>query len=150
MTAAHTHAMRYILIFVLFALSLTKAYGFSGGTGTEASPFLISTAEDMAGIPNNTTDYFALVNDITDCIPVEITFKGHLDGRNHTISINREYQLTNYAYHKTDFGLFNECVGAEIKNLKISGRFYVNYFSNNNGVQSVTLYYLNSLVELKF
>ena len=148
MTAAHTHAMRYILIFVLFALSLTKAYGFSGGTGTEASPFLISTAEDMAGIPNNTTDYFALVNDITDCIPVEITFKGHLDGRNHTISINREYQLTNYAYHKTDFGLFNECVGAEIKNLKISGRFYVNYFSNNNGVQSVTLYYLNNTLYL--
>ncbi|HCO18034.1 S-layer homology domain-containing protein [Gudongella oleilytica] len=87
---------------------------FDGGKGTNESPFLISTAEQLDLLKSNTTDtYFKLTQDInlgnlTERITN--TFLGHLDGDGHKITFS-------YAA-----GLFRQIgAGASVKNLIVAG-----------------------------
>ncbi len=61
---------------------------YSGGSGTEADPYLVATAEDLQNVSNNTTSYFKQTDDIDlDGVafsPIE-TFTGQYDGDTFTI-----------------------------------------------------------------
>lgn len=106
---------------------------FTGGTGTEADPYLIGSATDLALIAKmtnedaNTCDglYFKQITDIDlaeiNWIPIgsyanktEI-FKGHYDGDGHTISGLKVEVDGAYT------GLFGRIVGATVKNLNVKG-----------------------------
>ncbi len=61
---------------------------YSGGSGTEADPYLVSTVEDLQNVSNNTTSYFKQTADIDlDGVAFEpiATFTGQYDGGNFTI-----------------------------------------------------------------
>ena len=55
-----------VLVVVCLPISIVSAK-YGGGSGTEESPFLITTAEELAAIGDNAADwdkYFTLMNDI--------------------------------------------------------------------------------------
>ncbi len=114
------------------------ATGYAGGTGTEADPFKISTAAQLAFLAtvdetaSSQGKFYKLTNDIalgdfqwTPIGPNSSTaFQGTFDGDGHTIS--------GLAYTPTgkndEAGLFGHTIGAVIKNVtvtgsKISGRY---------------------------
>jgi hypothetical protein len=86
----------------LFSTSLaTQTY--SGGSGTEADPYLISSKADMATLAtavNNGTSYsgkfFLLTQDITEVVTTIIgtiigngtSFKGTFDGGGHSVNVS--------------------------------------------------------------
>lgn len=109
------------------------ATGFTGGTGTEADPYLVSTSQELALIAKMTNEdadtcegkYFKQINDIDlagiTWLPIgaylnktEI-FKGHYDGDGHTVSGLKVETNGTYA------GLFGRIVGATVKNLNVKG-----------------------------
>ncbi|MFC0215828.1 hypothetical protein ACFFK0_25865 [Paenibacillus chartarius] len=70
-----------------------KAYAYSGGKGTEAEPFIITTANDLKNIKSNLYGYYKLGKDIdikydiwTPIGSFDYPFKGGFDGDGHTIS----------------------------------------------------------------
>ena len=102
-----------------------------GGSGTEADPFLITTADqlkDFSSYVNNgiiTTEFVKLANDIdcsslSDFTPIgnsDYSFAGSFDGNNKTISsltINSE-ETDGYV------GLFRLIVEGTVKNLTLTG-----------------------------
>lgn len=102
-----------------------SANAFSGGSGSVQSPYKIADVSDFQQIPDNSTDYYILVNDIIDVIPLSKTFKGHLDGQGYSISINYEYTCTSKGKYLLG-GLFQQCIGAEISNLTVKGTININ------------------------
>ncbi len=124
----------------------TSAESFAGGTGTEADPFLISTAHELAYFRDlvdagNTFagQYVKLNNSIHldhvnfdpigygyECkkyMPDGKTFNGTFDGGNRTIfGLHQNgWELGDkYSYSMAGGGLFASVVDATIKNLKIS------------------------------
>lgn len=112
-----------IFIAVLLAGSMIGgnfAYAYSGGNGTLVSPYKIASASDFRQIPDNSTAYYVLVNDITNVAPLNITFKGHLDGQGHSIFV--EISKTNsYGENYQLYGLFERCINATIDNILING-----------------------------
>lgn len=127
--------MRYILVFVILGVTMMKSYAFSQGTGTENDPYLISSAEDFAKIVDNSEAYYLLADNI-ELQPTNCVFKGHFDGGGHTILVDRDYNDILYESGdgtRSHLGLiFSECIGAEVKNLKVIGRFVVGYFRHNS------------------
>lgn len=111
------------------------ANGFSGGDGSEATPFLISSGAELAylakGVNDGSTDthqkYFKLTKDIDlndkAWTPIGAGypsyFKGNFDGGNHTISNLYISEETAYEYAGL-FGIFDINVNVTIKNLGIS------------------------------
>ncbi|MBI9017474.1 MAG: hypothetical protein JEZ07_09470 [Phycisphaerae bacterium] len=109
-----------LLIWTIFIISGATCLGqYSGGTGTEADPYQIATAEDLIRLGNTTEDYnscFIMTADI-DLACYEFTqaviapddstesglqgskFTGSFNGNNHTIS------------NLTIDGSGNDCVG---------------------------------------
>jgi len=124
----------------------SSATAFAGGTGTEADPFLISNAQQMAYFRDlvdsgNTFQgqYVKLSNgiDLDDVnfdpigygyeskkyMPDGKTFNGIFDGGEHTISglYQNGWELgSQYSYSMAGGGLFASVVDATIKNLKIA------------------------------
>ena len=124
----------------------SSATAFAGGTGTEADPFLISNAQQMAYFRDlvdsgNTFQgqYVKLSNgiDLDDVnfdpigygyeskkyMPDGKTFNGTFDGGEHTISglYQNGWELgSQYSYSMAGGGLFASVVDATIKNLKIA------------------------------
>lgn len=123
------------------SLALCSSYGFSGGDGTEESPWIISTPQELASLSQYTGEtgagkYFSLSNDITFSeedfsaggdfynegklwAPIGTSendpFRGHLNGRNFTISglkINRP--------NESNVGLFGVISGSTIRDLVIT------------------------------
>lgn len=88
------------------------------GNGTEADPYKITSVADLKAIPDETTDYFRLVNDIVDCSYIGKKFCGHFDGAGHSISLNIS---ESESYYIDNGGLFASCSGATIENLTIKG-----------------------------
>lgn len=91
------------------------------GEGTEASPYLIATVEDLYSIPNSPEAHYKLVADLdlgeTIRLPIA-EFKGVLDGDGYTIKnlyINNQYSST--------MGLFSKFTNAEVKNLTVADAF---------------------------
>ncbi len=89
---------------------------FSGGKGTEQSPYLITTADQFMLLTSNTTDtYFQLSNniDLTGKGTIKGKFYGHLDGGNYLVKI----------HSSSGNGLFAQiAAGASVKNLRITGK----------------------------
>lgn len=134
-----------LCVFLLFVLStaftmpavaigwdgVSVASSFGGGSGSEADPYLITNAEELAYLAatvnnnmNNYQDaYFKLTSDISlggnSWTPIGIgvasRFMGNFDGDGHTITSFSCNTTGDYA------GLFGYVAGAAIKNLKISG-----------------------------
>ncbi len=111
---------RVIFILLIGFIGGIKASAFSGGKGTSASPYQISSAEEFKEISDNSTAYYVLTSDIADLTPLDITFKGHLDGQGHSVYFNISETLGS---NDTGYiaGIFSECVGAEISNLIVNG-----------------------------
>lgn len=119
--------MKKFLLTCLLTLSSAMAFAFSG-SGTEADPYLIKTADDLYSVRNYPSAYFKLANDIdltkwiadnypeTGWAPIcssSNSFTGTFDGSGFTISglyINRT----------TDYNsLFGYAKNATVKNLNI-------------------------------
>ena len=120
-------------LLLLMALCLcalaNKAMGqtYSGGSGTAADPFLISSNADMAALAdavnsgnNYSGSYFLLTQDITQTVTTVIgsdntyCFQGVFDGGCHSINLN----ITDGYYYA---GVFGYLSGATVKNLNIKG-----------------------------
>ena len=135
-----------LLMALCFCALANKALGqtYSGGSGTESDPYLISSKADMEEL--NTTlkmnrsynysvgKYFLLTQDLTDIIyPIGdrygyggndvqlIPFSGTFDGGGHVINVN-----INTSYYAGAFGYAN---GGTIKNLKVTGNITNTSFS---------------------
>ena len=87
-----THLLAASLFTALILACLAApAAAFSGGSGTEADPYIISTAEDWNSITPSNTYYYALANDISSSNLNTLTnFKGHIDGRGFTLDFNNK------------------------------------------------------------
>jgi len=86
------------------------------GDGTESSPYLIYNAADLKSIPEETSAYYRLTNDISGVTSAIHVFRGHFDGAGHSITVN--YQKPEDG---TWMGVFASCDGATISNLVVKG-----------------------------
>jgi len=133
---------------VLSLLSVDAVFAFSGsGSGTSASPYMITTCTQLQEMNNAKSSYYKLANNI-DCsatttwnsgygfLPVGIgssAFTGTFDGDGKTISglyINRTSSSSGAANYGQYVGLFGYTSGATVKNVglvsvNISGYYLV-------------------------
>lgn len=121
-----------------------KNYTFSGGTGTENNPYLISSVKDLKnmaeavnqGTSSNTYNkkYYKLTTDLTltsedvaswePIGPVHFAFSGSFDGGENTISgFNVSHTITEQNKPFGFFGTISE--NAIIKNLKVCGNINI-------------------------
>ena len=78
---------------LVLALNFLAVISVAGGTGTEADPFIITTAEELQNINNNVSAHYILGNDINltgvDFVPLGNSdsgaFSGSFDGNGFTI-----------------------------------------------------------------
>lgn len=123
-----------------------KTTAFSGGNGTSATPYLISSADDMAALQRETRDfdcykgmYFKLTQDVdlNELTPGtwkgigmysnsassteddRYAFQGYFDGQGNqvTIGVDTNWVLSN----SESIGIFSFIKNAEISNLKAAG-----------------------------
>lgn len=87
----------------------------AGGDGTEANPYLVSSAGDLQLIERHPSAFYRLACDFdAEGYPVSIAdFSGTLDGDGHTIS---NLNVTSDNYYA---GLFGNATGATVRNLKL-------------------------------
>lgn len=100
--------------------SISKASSLQG-SGTEASPYLIYTVDDLYSISNNPAAHYKLMEDLDlgdnyqDAIAM---FSGVFDGNGKTIkNLKINSQLSNY------IGLFSRLSNARVKDLTISDAY---------------------------
>lgn len=114
-------------LFFLSAFLLFTSLSFAqfSGSGTEADPYQIRTADDLFDIRTNLSAHYVLMNDIdlTEWIAEETpvngwlpfsTFKGSFDGNGKTIS-----GLTINRTNDNNIGLFGSVSNATLKNLTL-------------------------------
>ena len=118
------------IICALCALA-AAAQTYSGGSGTEADPYLISSKADMETLATAVNSgnsysgkYFLLTQDITEAVTTIIgnynppastkPFSGLFDGGGHNINVN----ISTTAWHA---GVFGYVSSATIKNLGVTG-----------------------------
>ncbi|GHT31995.1 hypothetical protein FACS189434_02800 [Bacteroidia bacterium] len=107
---------------------------YSGGTGTEENPYLISSKADLLELKTNIEDgittegvHFLLTEDITGIItPICGLFSGTFDGGGHIMDVNMN--VTNI-----NAGIFQKLQNATIKNLGVTGN--INATRTTNSVQ---------------
>ncbi len=119
----------FSFIFTIFSLlCVSPSFAFSGsGAGTSASPYIITTCEQLQEISNALYSYYQLGNDIdcnvapyntgsgfTPIINSGYGFAGNFNGENHTIS-----NLFINDPGVANVGLFGESSGS-IQNVKLS------------------------------
>ena len=108
-----------IVMFMIFSMFLSTSgivlASSMEGAGTETSPYLIRTVENLYDIPKNPTSHYRLMNDLDlqnlERYPME-TFMGVFDGNNKTISNLKLISPAGY------IGLFSTTSDAIFKNLK--------------------------------
>lgn len=139
--AIHTKtAYTFALLFLFVLLTAGNAFAFSGGSGTNYDPFIITTPAELQDMENHTSAYFKLGNNIDmtgfDYAPIrhynyDSGFSGGLDGDNYTI---RNLEITTvYPYA----GLFGRTSGAVLQNIRLenvtieSGYFDCGLLSGN-------------------
>lgn len=118
----------FIALFAALLLSVQASAqnDFSGGLGTEESPYIISNVEDLnllnewANAEKTAGIFFKLNNDITETpfngmIATTGVFEGVFDGDNHCIEVNADFADMNYV------GFIGFMIGATVKNLQVSG-----------------------------
>ncbi len=109
---------------------IPMALAFSGsGSGTSASPYIITTCSQVAEIGNAVSAYYQLGGNINcgsygNFTPISSAFTGTLDGQWYTIS-----NLT-IANTGTETGIFKYTLNATIKNLQLQNEIVssTNYF----------------------
>ncbi|MCR4879867.1 MAG: hypothetical protein K5906_02805, partial [Bacilli bacterium] len=136
-----------------FSLALTnlnndfkvaKAAGtYSGGTGTETDPYIISKKDDVVSLRDNvnggehySNTYFTMNDNITldanwsSPIGVDSTnyFAGHFDGGDYTLNFS---DSTMIEISNDNYGLFGYTIGATIENLVIAGDLQVKIKASN-------------------
>nr|WP_243735216.1 Ig-like domain repeat protein [Paenibacillus turpanensis] len=99
-----------------------KANAFSGGKGTEAEPFIITTADQLKSIANNLSGYFKLGRNIdlkyVTWVPLgnsNYPFKGGFDGNGYTIT-----GLTISRAQYNHVGLFGYVTDGYIRNVNLT------------------------------
>lgn len=121
--AIHTKtAFTFALLLLFVLLTAGNAFAFSGGSGTNNDPFIITTPGELQSMQDNSGAYFKLGNDIDmtgfDYAPMmhynyDPGFSGGLDGDNYTI---RNLEITTvYPYA----GLFGRTQNAVLENIKL-------------------------------
>ncbi|MCL2039533.1 MAG: hypothetical protein FWG85_03785 [Bacteroidetes bacterium] len=136
--------MKYIIISILFLISVPYLFSFGGGNGSEFSPFEIHTKahlELLADSVNNSASYptdnwskdkyFKVMNNITEPVTTFIgtasrPFQGNFDGQNYTITLAIDMPAEYYV------GLFGYMRSATIKNVIVNG--YVNASDRVGGI----------------
>lgn len=135
-----------------YTMSLSNAQsrttGFAAGTGAEADPYLISTAQQLKYLSDSVNDgslattgvYFSLTGDIDlNELPMEANgnwvpignskfFNGTFNGQNHTISNMTLKETKNYN------GLFGGIQNASIKNLNVSNASILTPVGSDKGL----------------
>lgn len=111
----------YLLVLVLLLSTVLSTSGIAlaaGGNGTKASPYLISTAEELFAIPDGTEAHYKLVNDIdvnfNEVEPLG-DFRGVLNGNGYTIK-NAIMMITGNVFN---IGLFGSLTNATVENLTL-------------------------------
>ena len=140
--------MKYIIINLLFLISVPYLFSFGGGDGTEAYPYQISTKahlELLADSVNNidgwsSGKYFKVMNNITESVTTIIgialrTFQGNFDGQNYTITLAIDRPGGN------NVGLFGSTMDAVIKNVIVDG-----YVSGDIGIGGIVGYLYNTSI----
>jgi hypothetical protein len=101
---------------------------YSGGSGTELDPYLISTVQDLIDVASNQNKYFKQINDISLVSIANWTpftnFTGLYDGNN--------FKITNYA--STQGGLFKVITGGTAKNIIVEVTISVEWYSQIGGL----------------
>ncbi len=94
------------------------AAGETAGSGIQADPYRISTAEGFMKIAENPSAYYVLEKDIDlgSIDPITTEFKGTIDGQNHRLT----YQIA----YEGPCGLFMKLNGATIQNLVLCGNVH--------------------------
>ena len=127
-----------LIIAILLSVNFANAQFSGGGTGTNADPFKIVTAADLAMVRNFVgsahTEYFVLMNNVNlngdNWIPIGIsqtaTFMGHLDGKGYKVQ-GLYINSSDYQYA----GLFGYNKGV-IQNLNVEGSGITNDYSSIN------------------
>ncbi len=156
--------MTRLKIFFTFALLCVVAQGVGAwtGSGSEADPFQISTADDWntlcANVNNGTSTYngkhFLMTRDISVSRMVGTrssegtfnVFQGTFDGGGHTLTVN-------YTTDAEFCGPFCFTYGATIKNLRTAGTIntsntYASGVVGRNGTASLTLTNVTSSVTI--
>ena len=136
-----------ILSFIIFSNFAHSQ--FSGGAGTEADPYRITSKEDMEALADSVNNspffiiwsynkYFIVMNDITEPVTQRIGYRennyfaGHFNGNNYTITLNLDYN------GQVDVGLFghlgSQVIGSipTITNVVIDG--YVKGHATTGGI----------------
>ena len=120
---------------ILLLVTICVNAQYSGGTGTQQDPFLISSRDDLVTLASNvgynsnyySGKYFLMTNDVKGFYltigtgPYDnLPFKGTFNGGGHTIELNIDNTLsTNYS--GTYGGLFAWIDGATVLNLRVTG-----------------------------
>ena len=125
--------MKHHLLFLpaLLLPAAGMAQTFSGGTGTAADPYLISSVEDLKELSSMVDTpgegdtqqtygkYFSLTQDITQpfkyMIGLEGFFKGDFNGNGHTINVDIDMQTDDYV------GLFGTVKSGSVHDLAVKG-----------------------------
>ena len=122
--------MKYIITTLLFLISVPDLFSFSGGNGTEADPYQISTKahlELLADSVNNGSSwskdkYFIVMNNITDSVRTIIgdytypyLFQGIFDGQGYSIAL----AINDNIFFSV--ALFGCVYNATIKNVIVNG-----------------------------
>lgn len=107
---------------------------FDSGSGTAASPYVITTLAQLKAVSNYPSAYFILEADINDALTSSLCstsspFKGNFNGNGHTVivSISDSEELVT--------GLFSWNTSGSILNLNVSGNIT---FSSKNVSDNVT------------
>ncbi|MDL2247189.1 T9SS type A sorting domain-containing protein [Bacteroides sp. OttesenSCG-928-J23] len=120
---------RLLAIACLLVSISSFAQTYSGGSGTESDPYLISSKEDMEELAeydgsNTSGKYYLLTRNITEEITTSIDdFYGTFDGGGHNININ-----VSDSWNAGAFGVFRYTSGATIKNLSVTGSIYSSFW----------------------
>ena len=117
-----------IIISLFFTINFNlTAQTYSGGSGTEADPYLISTRADLAtlattvnGGNNYSGKYFLLTQNLTNISTIigsSNYFSGVFDGGGYGLTLNINVNVAGNAMT----GAFGHIYGASIKNLSVAG-----------------------------
>ena len=137
------HLSLFILLCFSFSISSLSAQTFSGGTGSDTDPYLISSKADMEELATSVNGgvkyvgkYFELTQDITGASNAITTvignsatnyFIGVFDGKGHTVEVNINVS-SGYG------GLFGYITTSEIKNLNVVGNVKFSVINNTNSL----------------
>jgi hypothetical protein len=142
----------YGVMILLATVYCSGVMAYSGGNGSEESPFLISSPADFQQLTDKVNKeyknyagvYFLLTCDLTRVTTIigdEMPFSGIFDGGGHKITANIK--------SRSSAGIFGKVRGATIKNLSVSGNISGGYAGGifGEGVANVSNCYNSAQIQ---